>query len=261
MSHESALSEYEKLVKQSTFARNRKSTQQAMKRQSRILELWPLVQEECRASHRVWVVQNSKPDDRLRGLELVHRLATRLRKYGYDQKAGDLLQSLFCGELADVPCLLDRLQLAQPGSDDHIEWKGIQDSITEFLAANQKDVEGFIRELENRLSDIEPGTGKRRTKDRQKNPTQIKKEKDLLTILKQYEKWQASERRNSQKPKLKLSPEDWLENRKVWTNKTEALFAQYADPDLDDANEIKRIIRYAQKIKIETKKRAIQEKT
>ena len=78
----------------------------------------------------------------------------------------------------------------------------------------------------------------------------IAKEKDLLFLLEQYEKWQDKMRRKAGK-KLKLNPSDWYECFADWTKKTQDLFDKYSSEyqtgSESDKEAAQALIRYAQK--------------
>jgi hypothetical protein len=99
-----------------------------------------------------------------------------------------------------------------------------------------------------------------------RNPEAIKKEKDFLYLLDQYDRWKT--KTSEVTGRKKLNPKDWLQEYDRWNNKTLAIYRKYvsikskdgtlreSDPSSKDAQgRIDSIIKYAQKIKRERSER------
>ena len=86
-----------------------------------------------------------------------------------------------------------------------------------------------------------------------RNPEAIRKEKDYLYLLDQYESWKAKTAQET--GRKKLNPKDWYKNFATWTPTSKRLFDEYAKSGSgDDNSDIVSIIKYAQKIKRERSK-------
>lgn len=81
-----------------------------------------------------------------------------------------------------------------------------------------------------------------------RNPEAIKKEKDFLYLLDQYDRWKT--KTNEVTGRKRLSPKEWHKDFDSWTEKSQRIFDQWAESG-NDQDDIDSIIKYAQKMKRE----------
>jgi len=84
-------------------------------------------------------------------------------------------------------------------------------------------------------------------KKSEKSPDQIKREGAYLSLLAEYEKWQASQEKK--KGRKRFNPSQWLEAQKFWSPKSKRVFKQLCGEKEGTEDQIlKNAIRYAQKL-------------
>ncbi len=178
MPKKSAIEKYKSLKRKANPGLIDESDEKAMKLYRRSEKLWPEVQRECRESHRDWIAMHALPDDRDRAVSIVKRLAERLRKFGFDQNASRLVNSLMGREdekppsqdttrkrqvVKKKPSLLERLELRTENGFEYEEWHGIHVAIAAYVASgmtgSKSDPLQLASELQNRLEEIRLGAG------------------------------------------------------------------------------------------------------
>ena len=110
-------------------------------------------------------------------------------------------------------------------------WKQHDYDLSEIKAL-EAGLKWELANIENRRNPLQSTLDQVHRKPQKRKTTTprdetIAKEKDLLFLLEQYEKWQAKMRKKAGK-ELRLNPSDWYDCFADWTKKTQDLFDKYS---------------------------------
>jgi hypothetical protein len=135
------------------------------------------------------------------------------------------------------------------------EWSRLRDTINrlnEELPFTGEDQQEFLNRLKiekgQLLRDLPAYFPILEKPETLKNPEQAKKEKKYLDLLAEYDRWK--EKTAKETNRKKLSPRDWLADRKIWKQKTERFFKVLCSKsNFDSGKTLDNAIRYARTIK------------